>query len=149
MWFRDAGSFLQAPDLSESGHAGEDRKGSWVDATLCPVATPLYQVHVPARSRRRSNMSPPPDPTPKRSLNLRAEWGVLCVHFREIVDVVCVSFACASTSHSLSGSFLTSQDRFLSSDMLSFEFWPTPRAEGSDHGSFLLLIVRGISYLDC
>ena len=92
------------------------RKGLWVDATLCPVATPLYQVHVPAQSRWCSNISPPPDPTPKCGLNLRAEWDVLCVHFREIVDVMCMSFACASTSHSLSGSLLTSQDRIGSSE---------------------------------
>lgn len=56
---------------------------------------------------------------------------------------------CASTSHSFGGSSLTSQDRFLSPDTLSFEFQPTPRAEESDRGSLLLLIVRGISYLDC
>ena len=74
---------------------------------------------------------------------------MLCIHFREMVDVASVSFACASTSHSFSGSFLTSQDWFLSSGMLSFELQPTPRAEESDHGSLLLLIVRGISYLDC
>ena len=37
-------------------------KGSWVDATLCPVATPLDQMQVPAKSRDRwhSNISPPP-----------------------------------------------------------------------------------------
>ena len=37
-------------------------KGSWVDATLCPVATPLDQVQVPTQSRDRwhSNISPPP-----------------------------------------------------------------------------------------
>ena len=107
-------------------------------ASACTVQGQVGQQHKPA-----------PHPTLKCHPNMCAEWDMLCVHFREMVDVTCVSFACASTSHSFSGSFLTSQDWFLSSGTLSFEFQPTPRAEESDYGSLLLLIIRGISYLDC
>lgn len=58
--------------------------GSWVDATLCPVATPLDQVQVPAQSRDRwhSNISPAP-PTPKCYLTMCTKRGICCVFISE------------------------------------------------------------------
>ena len=96
------GSMMQAPfcrlRISRSLAMQEKVwKGSWVDATLCPVATPLYQVQVPAQSRDKwySNISLPPTHPKMLSEHVRWTGYAVCSSQRDggcRVHVICVCF---------------------------------------------------------
>lgn len=104
------------------------------NASACEVQGQVAQQHKPAPRRPRNVIWP-------CALN-----GICCVF---ISERAWMSRACHLGLLLLLILSLTSQDWFLSPDTLSFEFQPTLRAEESDRGSLLLLIIRGISYLDC